>query len=139
MSFIVRPLDKLNQWCSVISMKKMLILKFSFNGWVYWICFIDIVILRLPKTHENWKIWKHTINIRLIYGVFVYLGLWKVKGDKASPPEAVSGAQHPLVVDEGPSTAVAPRIMQTDLPGPGAGRSILPPDDTGVQFGLTTH
>lgn len=56
--------------------------------------------------------------------------MWR---DHSSPGEAVSSSQDPLVVDQGASTEVAAAPVQTDLPGPGAGRSILTAHDPRVE------
>lgn len=51
-----------------------------------------------------------------------------------SPREAVSSRQHPFSVNEGSSAEVAPKPLQTDLPGPAAFRSRLAPNDAGVEL-----
>lgn len=55
------------------------------------------------------------------------------------PCEAVGSAQHPLVVDEGASAAVAPKEMHADLPGPAALWGHLSSYDPGVKLRSTTH
>ena len=52
--------------------------------------------------------------------------------DGASPGEAVSSSQDPLVVDEGASTEMAAR-MQTHLPGPRSCRGVLSSHDLRVE------
>lgn len=56
-----------------------------------------------------------------------------------SPHNAVGGAEHPLAVDEGASTAVPPRDMQTGLPGPAALEGVLSSNDPAVDLRSTTH
>lgn len=53
--------------------------------------------------------------------------------------EAVGCAQHPLVVDEGASTAVNPGDVQTGLPGPAALGGGLSSNDPAVDLRSTTH
>ena len=56
-----------------------------------------------------------------------------------SPWEAVSSRQHPFFVNEGSSTEVAPRSLQTDLPGPAAFRGRLSSNNLGVERRPTAH
>lgn len=56
-----------------------------------------------------------------------------------SPHKAVGGGQHPQLVDEGASTAVPPRDMQTGLPGPAALGGDLSSNDPAVEPRSTTH
>lgn len=56
-----------------------------------------------------------------------------------SPVEAVGSAQHPLVVDEGAPTAVAPIDVQTGLPGPAAAGGGLSSHDPAVDLRSPTH
>lgn len=55
-----------------------------------------------------------------------------------SPREAVGCAQHPSVVDEGASTAVAPGDVQAGLPGPAALGGDLSPHDPAVELRSST-
>lgn len=56
-----------------------------------------------------------------------------------SPLKAVGCAQHPSVVDEGASTAVTPKEVQTGLPGPAALGGHLSSHDPAVDLRSSTH